>query len=167
AVVTSSPSFAVGYLLGRNYIKLNDLARARLLFDDMISGLGDTARLHIYFGRAYGEGETESLDKAIDEFKKAIALDAKIAQAHYFLALAYLNRDGESGFAEAAPELEAELQLSPDDARSYYLLGYIAMKQHDTRRAESVLLQAAKLEPANPDPLIYLGQIYADSDRES
>jgi tetratricopeptide (TPR) repeat protein len=167
AVVTSSPSFDVGYLLGRTYIKLNDLARARLLFDDMISGLGDTARLHIYFGRAYGEGETESLDKAIDEFKKAIALDAKIAQAHYFLALAYLNRDGESGFAEAAPELEAELQLSPDDARSYYLLGYIAMKQHDIRRAESVLLQAAKLEPANPDPLIYLGQIYADSDRES
>ena len=167
AVVSEAPNFDVAYLLGRTYIKLNDLARARLLFDEMVNGLGNIARIHIYFGRAYGEGETDSLDRAIEEFNKAIARDPKIPQAHYFLALAYLNRDGESGFAEAVPELEAELKIVPEDARSYYLLGYIAMKQRDVGRAESVLLKAASLDPNNPDPFIYLGQLYADSGRES
>jgi len=167
AAVVAAPSFDVGYLLGMTYIKLNDLARARLLFDDMLTGLGDKAQLHIYFGRAYREGESESLENAVQEFKKAIAKDDKVPQAHYFLALAYLDRDGEAGFSEAVPELRAELRIDPEDYRSHYLLGYIAMKQQNPKEAESELVHAAKLEPQNPDPLVFLGYVYAEEDREA
>jgi tetratricopeptide (TPR) repeat protein len=165
--VVATPTFDIGYLLGLNYIRLNDLTRARLVFDDMAKGLGDTAQIHIVFGRAYGEGEYEALDNAVQEFKKAIAIDPKAAKAHYFLALAYLDRDGESGFAQVIPELQAELKINPEDARSHYLLGYIATKQHDPKTAEVELRRAAELDPKNPDPLIYLGQIYADADRDA
>jgi tetratricopeptide (TPR) repeat protein len=161
----AEPTFDIGYLLGMTYIKLNDLARARLVFEDMVTAFGDTARLHIYFGMAYREGEL--YDDAILELKKAVAKDSTIRQAHYFLALAYLVRDGESGFGAALAELQAEVKVNPNDARTHYLLGYIAMKQHNSHEAEVELSRSTALDPQNPDPLLYLGQLYADADRSA
>src|SRR5215831_13704669 len=166
SAVVEAPNFEVAYLLGVTYIRLNDFARARLVFDDILSGFGDTAQIHVTFGRAYREGGWEALDLAIQELKKAIAKDAALQHAHFLIALAYLDRDGESGFPAAAAELQAELKVDPDDARSHYLLGYIAMKQHDNKGAEGYLIRAAQLEPKNPDPFVYLGQIYSDTGRD-
>ena len=166
SAVVSAPSFEIGYLLGLTYIKLNDLTRARLLFDDMVTGLGDSAQIHILFGRAYGKGEWEALDNAIVELKKAIAKDAQVQEAHYLLGMAYLTRDGESAFPNAVPEFQAELQNSPNDPRCHYMLGYIALKQHDPKTAESELNRAVALDPKNRDPLVYLGQLFADTGRD-
>jgi tetratricopeptide (TPR) repeat protein len=166
AAVVAAPSFDVGYLLGLTYIKLNDLTRARLLFDDMVTGLGDTAQIHILFGRAYGKGEWEALDNAIAELKKAIAKDAQIREGHYLLGMAYLTRDGESAFPNAVPEFHTELENSPNDPRCHYMLGYIALKRHDPKTAESELKRAVALDPKNPDPLVYLGQLFADAGRD-
>ena len=163
--VVAAPAFDTAYLLGMTYIKLNDVSRARLVFDDMRTAFGDTARLNIYFGMAYREGEL--YDDAILELKKAISKSSTIRQAHYFLALAYLVRDGESGFAAAQAELQAEVKVDPNDARTHYLLGYIAMKQHNTHEAEVELSRSISLDPQNPDPLLYLGQLYADADRRA
>src|SRR5437660_2812960 len=74
-----------------------------------------------------------------------------------------MGRDGESGFPLAIPEFRAELKINPDDYRSHYLLGYILLKQRNLKEAENELTRAAALEPQNPDPLIYLGQLYADT----
>jgi tetratricopeptide (TPR) repeat protein len=161
--IVAQPSIQTGYLLGVTYIKLNDLTRATLLFNEMVVGLGDTPQIHMLFGRAYREGDY--LDQTIGEMKKAIAKNAKIKLAHYLMAMAYLERDGDSGFAEAVPELEAELKVSPDDARTHYMLGYIALKRHDSKQAEQELARASELDSENPDPLISLGQLYFDSGR--
>ncbi len=164
AAVVAAPSFDVGYLLGVTYLKVHDLNRAVMLFNEMTIGLGDSARIHVYFGRAYHEAGY--LDQAAEELKKAIAKDSHAPQAHYFLGLlAYLGRDGESGFPLAIPEFRAELKINPDDYRSHYLLGYILLKQRNLKEAENELTRAAALEPQNPDPLIYLGQLYADANR--
>jgi tetratricopeptide (TPR) repeat protein len=165
--VVAAPGFDVGYLLGVTYIKLNDFTRARLVFDDMATSFGETAQMHMMFGRAYKGGDWEALDYAIQELKKAIAKDSRAPHAHLLLALAYIDRDGESSFPQAAAELQAELKINPQDSRSHYLLGYIALKQHDAKAAEGDLLRATQLDPKNPDPLIYLGQIYADADRDA
>jgi tetratricopeptide (TPR) repeat protein len=161
--VVATPKFQIGYLLGLTYIKLNDINRATALFNEMEVGLGDTAEIHILFGRAYREGDF--LDQTVSELQKAISKDSKVKMAHYLLAMAYLQRDGDSGFAEAVPELGAELKVNAHDARTHYMLGYIALKRHDARLAESELTQAAELDPESPDPLISLGQLYADSNR--
>jgi tetratricopeptide (TPR) repeat protein len=161
--VVADPKFEIGYLLGVTYIKLNDLNRATILFNEMTVGLGDTPQIHVLFGRAYREGDY--LDQAISELHKALAKDSRIKVARYLLAMAYLERDGDSGFAEAVPELEAELKVNPDDARTHYMLGYIALKRHDGRQAEEELSRAAELDPENPDPLISLGQVYSDAGR--
>jgi tetratricopeptide (TPR) repeat protein len=161
--VVRDPKFEVGYLLGMTYLKLSDLTRATLVFNEMTAGLGDTPQMHILFGRAYREGDY--LDAAISELRKAISEDPKIKVAHYLVAMALLERDGDSGFSEALPELQAELKVNPDDARTHYMLGYIAFKRHDTKEAELELSRAAELDPQNPDPLISLGQLYLDAQR--
>ncbi len=94
--VVAAPNFPTGYLLGLTYLKLNDLPRTELLFNEMLSGLGESAQIHMYFGRAYREAG--QLDKAVEEFKKAVARDGKAAHVHYFLGLAYLKRDSDAGF---------------------------------------------------------------------
>lgn len=165
--VVAAPGFDVAYLLGITYIKLNDFSRARLVFDDMLASFGDTAQIHMMFGRAYKQGGWEALDNAVKELNLAIARDGRVPHAHYLLALAYIDRDGESAFPQAASELRTELKISPDDSRSHYLLGYVAMKQHDAKIAEAELLRATELDPKNPDPLVYLGQIYSDADRDT
>lgn len=161
--VVAQPKFEIGYLLGITYVRLQDLNRATLLFNEMAVGLGDTPQIHVLFGRAYREGDY--LDQAISELRKALAKDGRIKVAHYLLAMAYLERDGDSGFGEAVPELEAELKVSPNDPRTHYMVGYIALKRHDTRQAEQELGRAAELDPENPDPLISLGQLYLDAVR--
>jgi len=163
AAVAAKPNFEMGYNLGLTYLKLNDLNRARLLFDEMISGLGDSAPLHIYFGHAYWI--TSHFDNAIKEYKRALVKDPKVAQAHYFLGLAYLDRDEDKGWDEAAQEQREEIKNNPDDFRAHYELGNIALKQHRADEAERELKRASELAPDNPDPLIYLGEFYASQSR--
>lgn len=163
AAVAAKPNFEMGYLLGLTYLKLEDLNRARLLFDEMISGLGNVAPLHIYFGHAYWR--TGHFDKAIDEYKIALAKDPKVAQAHYFMGLALLDRDEDKGWDEAAQEDREEIKNNPDDFRAHYELGNIALKQHQADEAERELKRASELAPDNPDPLIYLGELYAGQNR--
>jgi len=163
AAVVGTPNFETGYLLGVTYLKLNDLTRADLLFNEMVTGLGDTAKIHMYLGRAYREGGF--VERAVVELQKAVVRDETAPQVHYFLGLAFLGRDGDSGFPEAVPEFRAELKRNPNDYRTHYLLGYILLKQHNLPEAESHLNRAAALDPRNPDALIYLGQLFADTDR--
>lgn len=161
--VAAKPNFEMGYSLALTYLKLEDMNRARLLFDEMISGLGDSAPLHIYFGHAYWE--TGKAEKAIEEYKRALAKDPKVAQAHYFMALAYITRDEDKGWDEAAQEDREEIKNNPTDFRAHYDLGNIALKQHRADEAERELKRASELAPDNPDPLIYLGEIYASQNR--
>jgi len=44
-------------------------------------------------------------------------------------------------------------------------LGNIALKRHNAEEAERELKRAAELAPDNPDPLIYLGELYAGQNR--
>src|ERR1700686_2468570 len=115
--VVAAPGFDIAYLLGMTYIKLGDFSRARLVFDDMVNSFGDTAQIHMMFGRAYKEGDWEALDYAIQELKKALAKDSRAPRAHFLLALAYMDRDGESAFPVTAEELQAELKINPEDSR--------------------------------------------------
>src|SRR6266702_3279222 len=150
-------TFRVGYSLALTYLKLNDVNRAALLFDEMQIGLGNTAPLHVYFGHAYLM--TQNFDRAITEFKRALEKDPKVKEAHYWLGLAYLSRDEDKGWDENSAEDRAEIQNNPDDFRPHYDLGNIALKLHRTEEAERELKRASEIQPGNPDPLIALGEL--------
>jgi tetratricopeptide (TPR) repeat protein len=129
----------------------------------MVAGLGDTALIHIYFGRAYSLMDYP--DQAVAEFKKAIARDNHAVDAHYYLALAYLRHDESAGYGKAIPEFQAELNVNPNDVRSHYMLGYIALKQNRFADAESELSQAAALQPQDLNTLVNLAEAYIGENR--
>jgi len=156
-------TFDVGYHLALAYLKVQDVNRASVVFDEMMLGLGNTAQLHLYFGHAYLMSGFH--DRAIAEFKRALEKDPKIKQAHYFLGLAYLSRDEGNGFEENAAEDRAEIALSPGDFRPHYDLGNIALKLHREEEAERELKRACEIEPDNPDPWISLGELYISQRR--
>jgi tetratricopeptide (TPR) repeat protein len=161
--VGATPTLEIGMALGATYLKLHDLDKARLLFDEMLAGLGDTPQLRLLISRAYRDDEY--WDQAIDELKKAAAEHPKAIQLHYFIGLAYMGRDNDAGIPEAIPEFRAELENNPKDYRSHYFLGYSLLKQHDLKGAEAELTKAAALDTQNPDPWVYLGQLYAGDNR--
>jgi tetratricopeptide (TPR) repeat protein len=163
AAVAANPDFDAGYLLGKTYLILHDDKQAQTLFREMVAGLGDIALIHIFFGRAYTRMDYP--DQAIEEFHKAIALDGRAPDAHYYLALAYLKHSETAGYAKAIPEFRAELQINPDDVRSHYMLGYIARKQRNFLDAEKELGAAAALQPKNMDSLLELAEVYSDMNR--
>lgn len=156
-------TFEVGYDLGITYLMLKDVNRASLLFDEMMIGFGSTPQIHIYFGHAYLM--TDQWDRAISEFKAALQKDPKIKEAHYFLGLAYLSRDGDKGWDENAAEDRAEIENNPDDFRPHFDLGNIDLRLHRNDEGERELKRAAEIQPENPDPLIGLGEFLISEGR--
>ena len=155
--------FSVGYLLAKTYLLLHQEPQAQTLLQGMLANFGDTAEDHVYFGRVYSE--TDHAQEAIVEFHRAMAIDARAPDAHYYLGLAYLGHNEAVGYAQAIPEFRAELQINPNDFRSHYMLGYIALKQRNFPDAESELLSALAAAPRDLQSLLQLAEVYTDTNR--
>src|SRR5262245_32566558 len=158
AVKIAPRDYDAAYTLGLAYLKQGRLAPAKQIYDRILRQLGDRSQLRIAVGRAYRQ--TVFLAEAIEEFKKAIALDPKSSRAHYYLGLTYLLKDGTSRFNDAAEEFKTVLDLNPDDYFANYYLGIIHLKERRLEPAISLLEKASRLRADNPDPYFYLGQAY-------
>lgn len=154
--------FETAYSLGLAYLSLHKLAETTLLFDEVLNDMGSTPQLHVLLGRAYRE--TGYLEHAIREFKKAIELDPRYPRVHYYLALAYLAQGEKERFPEARALFEQELAINPKEFFSTYFLGIIHLEDREFPAAEDYLHRALLLQPDNPDPLLYLGQTYFETD---
>jgi len=155
--------YDVAFTLGLAYLKQGRLDPAKQIYSRMLRQLGDRPQLHLIFGRAYRE--TVFLVEAIEEFKKAVALDPKLSRAHYYLGLTYLLKDGTSRFNDAAEEFKIALALNQDDYFANYYLGIIHLKERRLEPAISLLEKACRLQPDNPDPYFYLGQAYQAAEK--
>ena len=157
--------YDVAYILGLAYLKQRQFAPAKQIYDRMIDQLGDRAQLRVLFGRAYRE--TGFLAEAIEELKKAVALDPNFPRVHYYLGLTYLLKDGAAKLNDAAEEFKLELTAhpdqffaSPDQFFANYYLGIVCVVERRWELAISFLEKASRIKPDNPDPYFYLGQAY-------
>lgn len=157
------PTFDVAYALAISYVRLKRLADARRLFQQLVAALGESPRLHILIGRAYREAGL--YEQAIEEFKRALALNSRQPRAHFLIGLAELLRGGAARFAQAQAHFEAEIAISPDDYASHFFLGTIHLSERRWQPAEEFLKKAQSLQPNNPDPPLYLGQLYFQTGR--
>ena len=163
AAVALDPNYKNGLALATAYLALSDTKNASKLFNEMSAGFGNTAAIHLDFGRAYAEAGNPDL--AIVEFKKAVALNPRLPEAHYCLGASFLLSQGQAGFPEAIKEFHRELELNPNDYFSLAQLGYIAFTERQFDEAEQNLKRAASLDPRNPDNPLLLGQIYIQLNR--
>jgi len=161
--VALDPNFANGYALAQQLLKLKDRDAASTIFAEMLKGLGDTAELHMNFGRAYAQAGYP--EQGIQEFKLALAKDPEVAGAHYSLGATYLIGLGDAALNDAEVEFRLELKMYPDDFYSLYQLGNVSLSQHKLDEADRYLSRAATLQRRNPDPFLSLGQVYVEMGR--
>jgi pentatricopeptide repeat protein len=148
----------VAYTLGLAYLKQRQFAPAERIYDRILKQFGDRPQLRIIFGRAYRE--TGFLPEAIEEFKRAVALDPRFPRAHYYLGLTYLLKDGTARLNDAREEFKVELAANPDEFFANYYLGVIYAIEREWDLAIRFLQKASRIQPNNPDPYFHLGQAY-------
>lgn len=108
---------------------------------------------------ALGVSKLESGDaaQAMEAFQKARTIDSGDYRVHFLYATALSRNDhiSDGNRSEAIRALQRAIQLNPEDARSYVLLG-----QLDPARAETDWKTALKIEPENATALYQLGLLY-------
>jgi tetratricopeptide (TPR) repeat protein len=163
ALKLSPADYDIAYTLGLAHLKQHELTPAKQIYERMLAQLGDRPQLHIIFGRAYRE--TSFLPEAVEEFKRAVALDPHFPRAHYYLGLTYLLKDGASRLDDAAEEFKVELNSNPEEFFANYYLGVVFVIQRKWDEAIPLLEKATRIEPNNPDPYFHLGQAYQSVER--
>jgi tetratricopeptide (TPR) repeat protein len=161
--VALQDDFETSYFLGIALLKAKKLPEAAAWFSEVQSKMGDSAALHVLFGRAYTL--THFPEPAIAEFRKAIQLDPKYPRAHGFLGYSYLEQLGEQAYPQAREEFEKELKLNPDQYYFLMLLGIATVALRDFPAAEATLRHAVRLSPGESTPYLYLGETYTETNR--
>jgi len=160
AVKLSPKDFNTSFTLAITYLQQRQFTAARRVFDSMIAEFGEQPQIHIAIGRAFREAGR--LTEAIEEFKRAIALNSQFPGAHYNLGLAYLWNEGGSAVTNAEEEFKIELVANPNDFFSNYYLGITCIFQRRWEPAIDFLTTASRIQPNNPDPYFQLGQVYQE-----
>jgi len=81
----------VEFALGSAYLRAGEKAKAQQVFQSMLASYGDRAIWHVVFAGAYREAQM--MPDAIAEFRKGIALDPNVDNAHFFLGLTLLEQN--------------------------------------------------------------------------
>jgi tetratricopeptide (TPR) repeat protein len=97
------------------------------------------------YNLALALNRTDRTNEAIDEMKKALAIDAR-AETHYMLGVMY-SHQGE--FDAATRELKAAIAADPRSAGAHAALGTVFRARRDWENAERELRRAIAI---NPDP---------------
>jgi tetratricopeptide (TPR) repeat protein len=142
--------------LAFTYLRERQIEKAQKIFTGILKQHGDSPQIHIMFGAAYRE--TEYVNEAVAEFKRAVSLDAAYRRLHYYLALAYLSQEGSHAIPQALAELEDEIRRHPNEYSAHYLAGLIYVQERKLEEALPYLEKAASLDAKNPDAPLYLGQ---------
>jgi tetratricopeptide (TPR) repeat protein len=163
ASVAIEEDFETSYILCVAYLQAKRFTDGQKLFQHLRETMGDSAALHVLFGRAYTIGHFP--ESAVAEFRKAIQLDPKYPRAHALLGYSILEFRGEEAYPQARLEFERELKLHPEDYNALLLLGLSDVSLRDFPAAEAALLHATRLRPEEPFAYLYLGEIYSETKR--
>ncbi|MCM3875920.1 MAG: tetratricopeptide repeat protein [Thermoanaerobaculia bacterium] len=122
-----------------------------------VKDLPDSSEAHLWLGRAYGQKAQKAsvffqmglAKKCKAEFEKAVALDAKSADARVDLIQYYANAPGivGGGVDKAREQIKALDGLDP--ARGALMSGYVLAKEKKTAEAEAEYRRAVSLKPGD------------------
>jgi len=149
------PDRETSYGLASCWLRLKEKEKAAAIFQQMMAATGDRSSLHLWFGGAYRNATL--YDDAIREYQRALSLDPKVPNAHYFLGLTYLMQNEWVLTPEARRQFLEQLRIDPGNFSANYLLGYMAFSSNQSQEADHYLGEAARLNPSSSEAWLYLG----------
>ncbi len=149
------PDRETSYGLARCLLQLKEKEKAAAIFQQITVASGDRSSLHLWFGSAYRNATLYG--DAIREVQRALSLDPKVPNGHYFLGLTYLMQNEWVLTPEARREFLEQLRVDPGNFFANYLLGYLAFSSNQPQEADRYLAEAARLNPSSSNAWLYLG----------
>ena len=119
----------------------------------------DAVSLNISADTLYQYGD---IDGAVEEFKRALAVDSENVNVHNSLGVCY----GVQGKLDAAIDaFETAIRLDPEDVMATYNLGLAHFKRGDRREALDLFLKAHSLDGDNPEVAYQIAVCYREKDQ--
>ena len=163
AAITQHEEFETSYFLGLAYLKAKQVTDAQEWFQHLQENFGDSAALHVLFGRAYSIAHYP--EAAVAEFSKAIQIEPNYPRVHSLLGYSTLEFRGEEAYPQARLEFQRELRIHPEDYNALLLVGISDVALRDFAAAEAALRHAIRLRPGEFFPYLYLGETYSELKR--
>ncbi len=146
----------VGALIGRgSALHLTGKYREAIEDYKTAESLGDQS-VELYVNRGNVLSDIGDHSSAITQYKRALAVDSRQFAAHQGLAKAFLSLGQGS---KAMGPISRAIELRPGDASLYTARAKIHIDRNSLDRAEYDLLQALRLDAANPMALTNLGVV--------
>ncbi len=141
------------YSLGLAYLRLNKPGW-REMIERLAAFPAGVPAAHLLCGQSLIAGR--EYERAIEELRKAAALNPDLPRLQYSLGLAYeqLKRN-----KEALVAFENELKRSPQDFLTLYYLAYLNEAEGNLNEAQRHLDSAMKLAPESPEAHAVAGKI--------
>ena len=159
AVINLEPDLLLAHLcLGVAYAErrmVDEAMRELRLVQALTKDSQTNAIVHNALGNVYADREQYAL--ALEEFSKAIALDAEFAVARFNLGAVYYNLKEYEKSVLAFEEVKVNF---PRDWEIYFYLGKGYKKLGDEEQALANLLKASYLSPQEPHVAFELGDSY-------
>lgn len=144
-----------GYALALRHV---DAAQQAL--DELVARYPSTPHVHYARGVFF---LTSDADRALDEFRRELAISPSHVPARLQIAFELLRRGDAAG---ARGPAEEAAKLSPDHFATRLALGQALLEANDVTRAIGELEEAVRLEPSSPQPHFALARAYARAGRE-
>ncbi|MBC7396881.1 MAG: tetratricopeptide repeat protein, partial [Bdellovibrionales bacterium] len=119
-----------------------------------------SADYHFALAQAYSnEGK---VDRAIEEYRAAMAYDQESAILHAKLAAEYLKK---GSMSYAVDECKASLKIDPSSVDVHLMLGGIYSLNNETDRSLAEYESVLKMDPKNDEAAVFKTQVLAEKDR--
>ncbi|MBV9222531.1 MAG: tetratricopeptide repeat protein [Acidobacteriaceae bacterium] len=147
------------YMLEESNRRTGRLDEAKASFHELITNYSDSAWTHYLLGNAYED--QQELDKAIQEYKQALAKDPSTPNAEFAIGYLYWRQSD----AENAREwLEKEAAKGCHSLANYYL-GEISRAEKDLPKAESLYRRSLACDGSNSNAHLRLGMLLEEEKR--
>jgi superkiller protein 3 len=109
-----------------------------------------------HFQLAYAYTALHKTSEARAEYERALAIDPKMAEAYLNLGVLLIDSDP----AASVTNLRKGVDLLPAQSHPRYLLGVAQEQTGDFPGAAESFEGAYRLDPKNPEPIVYLANLY-------
>ena len=152
-----NPSPSIALALGSAMLGAHDKTGADQVFQRLLAASDGTAIWHVAIGDAYRE--SDYLEEAAGEFRKALAVDPHATHAEFFLGLVSLQMNECGPNSESFIHLRKAVEQNPHEYLSNFYLGALESTDgSDLASSDRHLNAAAAADASQPEVWIYLGQ---------